>query len=242
VEQIADESRNAAPKTRSPQQQASPKWETTARERIRSSIRKFQRHLTDLVTRQANEADTRLLVTDFLCDALGFDKYSDLTTEYRVGSDYADYGLRLDGDLFAFLEVKRIGTRLGTKHLRQVQSYAVNEGVEWIILTNAAQWQVYHLTAGLPIIMDMVMEVDLITDDTGQKAQLFYLTREAFKKGKIGELWQAKRATSPKSLKQIILSPSVIGAIRKELKKTTGYNVSPDEVASLVARTCLLTD
>jgi hypothetical protein len=37
-----------------------------------------------LADRDANEGDTRLLVTDFLCDGLGFDKYSDLTTEYQV--------------------------------------------------------------------------------------------------------------------------------------------------------------
>jgi len=242
MEQTDTEPQETPAKASARQRPSSPKWETTVRERIRASVRKFQRPLADLITREANEADTRLLVTDFLCDTLGFDKYTDLSTEFRVKNEYADYGLRLEGDLFAFLEVKRVGTKLGTKHLRQVQSYAVNEGVEWIILTNAAQWQVYHLSGGLPIIMDLVMEIDLIDDDAGHKAQLFYLTREAFKKGKLAELWLAKRATSPKSLKQIILSPSVIEAIRKELKKTTGYNVSPDEVATLVARTCLLTE
>jgi hypothetical protein len=35
----------------------------------------------DLIARNANEGDTRLLVTDFLCDGLGYDKYEDLTTE-----------------------------------------------------------------------------------------------------------------------------------------------------------------
>jgi predicted type IV restriction endonuclease len=47
--------------------------------------------------------------------------------------------------------VKRCTTKLGAKHLRQVEMYAVNEGVEWMILTNGQVWQVWHLTAGLPV-------------------------------------------------------------------------------------------
>jgi hypothetical protein len=84
-----------------------------------------------------------LLVTDFLCDGLGFDKYADLTTEYQVKGEFADYGLRIDRELVAFIEVKRVATKLSTRHLRQVEMYAVNEGVEWIILTNGSVWRVY---------------------------------------------------------------------------------------------------
>jgi hypothetical protein len=58
------------------------KWETEARDRLKAAIRRYSKPLADLVARDANEGDTRLLVTDFLCDGLGFDKYADLTTEY----------------------------------------------------------------------------------------------------------------------------------------------------------------
>lgn len=68
-----------------------------------------------LTSRDANEGDTRLLVTDFLCDALGFDKYADLTTEYQVKGEFADYGVRIDRELIAFIEVKRVATKLAPK-------------------------------------------------------------------------------------------------------------------------------
>jgi predicted type IV restriction endonuclease len=77
-----------------------------------------------------NKPELRLLVTDFLSDGLGFDKFEDLTTEYQVRGEFADYGIRIDRDLVAFIEVKRIITKLGAKHLRQVHTYALNEGVE----------------------------------------------------------------------------------------------------------------
>lgn len=118
-----------------------PKWEVDAHSRVRAAITKYMKPLQELAARDANEGDTRLLVTDFLCDALGYDKYSNLTTEYQVKGEFADYGIRIDQQLVAFIEVKRVKTQLNNRHLRQVEMYAVNEGVEWMILTNGADWR-----------------------------------------------------------------------------------------------------
>jgi hypothetical protein len=220
---------------------AAPKWETAARERMRAAIKKFSKPLADLIARDANEGDTRLLVTDMLCDGFGFDKYAELTTEYRVKGEFADYGIRLDKDLIAFLEVKRVATKLAAKHLRQVETYAVNEGVEWVILTSGVVWQVYHITGGLPIVVDLALEVDLLGDETlAQKAnELYYLTKESLKRRQIDTLWQAKRATSPKSLASVLCSENVVTAIRKELKRVTGQSVTDVEVVRLLNETVL---
>lgn len=152
--------------TRQPRdaKRSAPKWETSARERVRTTVRRFHKPLNDLVERDANEGNTRLLVTDFLCDGLGFDKYEDLTTEYQVKGDFADYGIRIEKQLIAFIEVKRCTQKLGLRQLRQVQMYAVNEGVEWMILTNGQVWQVWHLTGGLPVAVDLALEIDLLSD------------------------------------------------------------------------------
>ena len=119
----------------------SPKWETDTRERLRFGVKKFAKPLADFIARDVNEADTRFLVTDFLCEALGYDKFSDLTAEFAIKGEFADYGLRVDKQLVALIEVKRVTTKLSPKHLRQVEDYGVREGVEWLILTNAAQWR-----------------------------------------------------------------------------------------------------
>jgi hypothetical protein len=89
-------------------QRTGPKWETETRERLKANIRRFAKPLTEAADRDANEGDTRLLVTDLLCDALGNDKYADLTTEYQVKGEFADYGIRIDRELVAFIETKRI--------------------------------------------------------------------------------------------------------------------------------------
>jgi len=220
---------------------AAPKWETAARERMRAAIKKFSKPLADLVGRDANEGDTRLLVTDMLCEGFGFDKYTELTTEYRVKGEFADYGIRLDKDLIAFLEVKRVATKLAAKHLRQVETYAVNEGVEWVILTSGVVWQVYHITGGLPMVVDLALEVNLFGDETlaHRANQLYYLTKESLKRRQIDALWQAKRATSPKSLARVLCSDNVVTAIRKELKRTTRQSVTDAEVVRLLNATVL---
>ncbi|MCA1606421.1 MAG: type I restriction enzyme HsdR N-terminal domain-containing protein [Acidobacteria bacterium] len=229
-----------AEETRRPPRDAkrsAPKWESAARERVRATIRRFSKPLLDLVERDANEGDTRLLVTDFLCDGLGFDKYEDLTTEYQVKGEFADYGIRIEKQLIAFIEVKRCTQKLGARHLRQVQMYAVNEGVEWMILTNGQVWQVWHLTGGLPVVVDLALEVDLLGEGTiAQKVDsLFHLSKDAIRRRLLDELWKAKAATAPKSLATIVLSDSVIEAVRKELRRQTAYNVDLTELRRVLS-------
>ncbi|MGH3373978.1 MAG: hypothetical protein ACRDP6_04505 [Actinoallomurus sp.] len=231
---VATEESAPKPKPKNaPSGRGLPKWEQEARARTRTAIRRFSKPLADLLERDANEGDTRLLVTDFLCEALGFDKYEDLTTEYQVKGEFADYGVRIDRQLVAFIEVKRCTQKLNMRHLRQVQMYAVNEGVEWIVLTNGQVWQVYHLTGGLPLIVDLALEVDLLSDDSlAQKADgMFHLTKEALKRRLLDDLWKAKAATAPKSLSGVLLSDAVVDAVRKELRRQTGYNGDAAELA-----------
>ncbi|GAA1022091.1 hypothetical protein Aple_064590 [Acrocarpospora pleiomorpha] len=222
-------------KTVAPSRSA-PKWEIDARDRVRSAIRRYAKPLATLIARDANEAETRLLVTDFLCEGLGYDKYEDLTMEYQVKGEFADYGVRIDKQLVAFIEVKRCNQKLDLRHLRQVQMYAVNEGVEWMILTNGQAWQVYHLTGGLPVVVDLALEVDLLGEDprSAKADALFYLSRNALKKRLIHEVWKSRAATSPKALAQALLSEGVLEAIRKEVRRQTSHNAEPKDLARIL--------
>ncbi len=221
-----------------------PRWEETAESRIRSELSRMTSALTDLQSRDANEGDTRLFVTDFLCYVLGYDKYSDLTTEFVVRGQYADYGVRIDGALVAFIEVKRVGTRLNKSHLRQVEMYAVNEGVTWVILTNGVVWQAYHVGKTTPIEVDLAFEVDLLTK--GQRAKkieaLSYITKEAMIRNRIDDLWQATKATAPESLAHHLTSEPVLNTLRNQIRKETGHRVTNEELASLLKSTVLRPD
>jgi hypothetical protein len=238
---IQDETPTLTEPAKKAAKRGGPKWETESRERLRIAIRKFTKPLNDLLARDANEGDTRLLVTDLLREGFGYDTYDDLTTEYQVRGEFADYGVRIDGDLIAFIEVKRVKTKLAAKQLRQVELYAVNEGVEWAVLTNGAHWQVFHLGDRVPIEIDLALDVDILGDGTvGEKVEeLFYLTRESLKRHQLDELWQARRATAPKSLAGILVSEQVTDAVRKELWRQTRYRVESEDLARLLRETVI---
>ena len=113
-----------------------------------------------------------------------------------------------------------------TKHLRQVEMYAVNEGVEWVILTNGAKWQVYHIgvMAGAPVLMSCHGSRPARPEPSNVKADaLLYISKEAFKRHMIDDLWREKVASSPRSLASTILSETVVDAIQKELRRRTSH-------------------
>ena len=192
-------------------------------DRAKANLRRYQKVLESARARDVGESDTCVVISDFLADVLGYDKYSEVTTEFAVKSTFCDLAIRVGGRLRFLIEVKSAGTDLKENHLRQAVDYAANEGVEWVLLTNGARWQAYHITAGLPVQVDLALDVDLLGDGTAaQKTnQLFYLTRESLKRRQIDELWKARRATSPACLAEVLLSEPVLAAVRKELKRTS---------------------
>jgi predicted type IV restriction endonuclease len=222
-------------------QNDSPKWELTAKTRISNSLKKLNKPTLLLKEKDALEADTRHLVTDILVDALGYDKYENLTAEFAVKGDFADYGVRIDKQLEAFIEVKRISQKLSPSHLRQVESYALKEGVQWAILTNAQVWQAYHVTPvkGQQSEVTLIFEVDILDETLKPSAKtelLFLISKEGLSKGRLAEYLSAQNAVSPKTLKPILLSDDVLAAVRKEIKRKTKHNIDLKDLKNAVKK------
>lgn len=235
---------NPSPIVQSATPKAMPKWEQTARDRVKANLPKVIKPIEGLMSRDAVEADTRMLVTDFLCDVLGYDKYEDLTAEYQVKGDFADFGLRVDKQLKAFVEIKRVKQDLNKTHLRQVESYALREGVVWAILTNGRVWELYRVE---PIVgeqseLTLLYSVDLLDDAIPMKKKnelLYLISREAIQKKVIDEHWKNQLATSPKVIKKALVSNEVIEAIKKEIYRTQKQRVDTKDVKIAIDRLCL---
>lgn len=231
----------ASPSTPKGRASGAPKWETNAKTRISAGLKRLAKPTLMLKEKDAAEADTRHLVTDFLVEVLGYDKYENLTAEFNVKGDWADYGIRIDKQLNAFVEVKRITQKLSVTHLRQVESYALKEGVHWAILTNAQVWQVYYVSPvkGEQSEVSLVFEVDVLDDGMrpGQKADLlFLLSKEAMTRGVLEDYRSAQNAISPKTLKPVLLSDDVLAAIRKEVRRKTKHLVDEKDLKAAVMR------
>jgi predicted type IV restriction endonuclease len=203
-------------------------------ERLTQGLKRLVPILQQQKTRDVAEADTVTLVKDILADVFGYDKYSELTAEHCIRGTYCDLAVKLDDKCVLLLEVKAIGIELNDRHVKQAIDYAANEGIEWVILTNAVVWRLYHVIFSKPIDKQLVSEVDLLASEYKKDAdiaRLFPLTREGFKKGMHVELKDRQDATSRFLVAALLIhNEAVVGAIRRELRRVVDVNVSEDEI------------
>jgi hypothetical protein len=129
-------------------------------ERLMAGIKRFQPIVSASKARDDGEADTVMVVTDMLGEVFRYDKYSELTAEHAVRGTYCDLATKLDGTIQALIEVKAVGLELKEQHVKQAVDYAANQGVDWVILTNAAHWRVYNVTFAKPIGQELVIDID----------------------------------------------------------------------------------
>lgn len=209
--------------------------EEKVKQRIKAGLARFTKRLEEAKASDLNEADTSAIVQAMLDKLLGYDALDDLTQQYKVRGLYADYGVKIDGQLQAFVEVKSARTALNERHLRQVEQYATSEGIDWLILTNGSRWQVYHVTFTKPITRDLVIDVDLTEGPAPQVVdEMHYLTKESLRRGELERVWRERTAVGPCNLLRVLFSAPVLDRVRKELRTITGYNPSPDDLAQAI--------
>jgi len=207
-------------------------------DRAKNSLRRYQKVLEAARLRDVNESDTCVIVSDFLADVLGYDKYSEVTTEFAIRSTFCDLAIKVDGRLQYLIEVKSVGTDLKENHLRQAVDYAANQGVEWVLLTNGILWQAHRLRFEKPIQREEVFSVDLL-DPTAKVTQLleklFLVSREAGGAAAIAAYWQQKEATSRFVVAQVLLDPAVLKLTRRHLKRLfPGVRIDEDSLGALI--------
>ena len=161
-----------------------------------------------------------------LADIFGYDKYSELTSEYAIRGTFCDLAVKLDGKLSTLIEVKAIGIDLKEQHVKQAVDYAANQGVDWVLLTNGNRWCVYHVLFTRPIQTELVVDIDFSVLSARSEAdiELLYLwCKEGWQRSALGDFHTQKQALSRFFLGAMVLSDSVLEVIRRELRR-----VSPD--------------
>ena len=191
-------------------------------ERLASGIKKFQPILDSAKTRDINESDTVVIVNDMLSDIFGFDKYSEITSEFAIRGTYCDLATRTDGKINYLIEVKAINLDLKDQYIKQAVDYAANLGTDWVILTNGIQWNVYKITFGKPIEKELVSTFDFLQlnpKNTSQLEMLYCITKEGCTKSVLEDYHSRKQVLSKYFISNIILSEPILNAIKKELRK-----------------------
>ncbi len=191
-------------------------------ERLVIGIKRFQPILAAAKARDVGEADTVTIIKDMLADVFGYDKYNEITSEHSIRGTYCDLAIKLDGALATLIEVKAIGNDLKDSHVKQAIDYATNQGVEWVLLTNGACWQVYNVLFTKPIDHELVVNIDFcsLSSRTERDLETLYLwCKEGWQRSVLGDYHIQQQALSRFFLGALVLSDPVLDVIRRALRR-----------------------
>ncbi|WMT78866.1 type I restriction enzyme HsdR N-terminal domain-containing protein [Bradyrhizobium sp. Ash2021] len=205
--------------------------------RISAQLKKYQKILGAAKQRDISEADTVTIITGLLSDALGYDKYKDVTSEHAIRGTYVDLVVIVDEKKRFLIEAKAIGVELKDSHVKQAIDYAANDGISWVVLSNGAVWRLYNLKFGKPIDKVMVFEIDILSCDCKSDDVICCfgnLSSEGFSKDSLTDLLNEKQTSSKYTISAVLRSDNMIEALRKEVRRLSGIRLEPDYLRSLI--------
>ena len=211
----------------------------------RKQIMAARKMMEDVERADGNEAETRRRVERIFESVMGYDAFKHISREHAVRgageTEHCDFAIQLDHGEKAspviMVELKRVAVDLATKHLKQVSSYAINAGCEWILLTNGRDWRLYHVSFGQPPQTKRLEAWNLLHDDPAVLAEKFNLiSYRNIKKGGLDQLWEKANVLTPRNVLRAIVSEDSIKFLRRKLKKSTGVLVSPEDVVGAIRR------
>jgi hypothetical protein len=204
---------------------------------LTTGIKAFQPVVANAQKRDINEADTVRIVNDMLGDIFGYDKYADITSEMCIRGGYCDLAIKLGDKVRVIIEAKAIGTELKDTHLRQAVDYAANQGVEWVILTNAAHWKFYKINFQQPITSEEMFSftVEAVNPNRQTDLDMLYVLSKAGTLGKAAEDYYARKQSVNKFfMGALVLSAPVLEVIKREFRRITDIKVETEALAELV--------
>ncbi len=206
--------------------------------RLASGLKKFQSIVSVARSKDINESDTVVIITDMLSDLFGYDKYSEITSEQAIKKTFCDLAIKIEGKVRFIIEVKAAGLDLKEDHIRQAVDYGSNSGVDWVILTNGSSWKVFKIIFGKPVSNELVYEFEFTQLNARKENDLellYYVCKESLGKSVLADFHIQKQTFSKFAVGQLIVSEPIIDAIRKTMKKLyPEVKVSNEEICGLI--------
>lgn len=201
---------------------------------LREQLRVYKKKYLRKEFNKLNEADTRIMTNSFLTEILGYRELEEIKTEYRIKGEYADYVIQLKRKKHFVVEVKSIELDINEKHLRQSLAYAANEGIDWILLLNGREIQLFRVNFNKPITTTLIFKLDLLDNDDFKKAPefLWNLTKKAVERKELEIFYKRTTALEPVNLAKLLYSEEVVRRLRNDLKEETGIYFQMEDVAA----------
>ena len=189
--------------------------------RFNQNVKKFAKILAEAKSRDINESDTVNIINDMLSEIFGFDKYLDITSEYQIRGTFCDLAVKHGDDVQYLIECKAIGSTLKENHLKQAIDYASRAGIDWAVLTNGIEWEIYKVHFGKPVGMKMIASFDFLEDnvkDDKFNEKLFLLSKEGIKKSAIESFHKERKAINKHTIAAILFTDDISTIVRRKLR------------------------
>lgn len=213
--------------------------ELKASKEQRNAMRNARRMIEEVMKIDGNEAETRRRVERIFEDIMGYDALKHLSRERAVKgageTEHVDFAIQLesgpDAQPIVIVELKRVAIELSSKHLKQVVSYSIDAGCEWILLTNGREWKVYHIEFGQPPKVEILDSWNLLEDNIDELVRKFEIIGyRSLRRHGLNKLWKRVKVLAPNSLLAAVITENTLRTIRSNLRKDTGILVNNEEV------------
>lgn len=184
-----------------------------------------------------NEADTLQIIVKVFEDVLGYDALSEISREMEIKSKYVDLTIKIDAKTKFLVEGKSAATKLRDRHIEQGERYAAEGNIQWVLLTNGVEWNLYHLTFDEGIEYERVFSATIAedADALGKAADLLALLhRQAIKTGEHEEFWKKRAALSAVCIGKAIFNEDVLLFIRREIRRHEGTLIPVEDLADAI--------
>ncbi|MCL2469660.1 MAG: type I restriction enzyme HsdR N-terminal domain-containing protein [Alphaproteobacteria bacterium] len=217
--------------------------------RVNANLKAMQKLVQSLNERQVDESNTVRCISEILDKILGYDPYTDITSEFAIkkafNSSYCDLAIKdKNGKVRIMLEAKGITIELNDKHLKQALEYGADTNTRWIILTNLRTWKLYRLTDTRPIDRELVYEfnfMDLNPRNERDLECLFTISKEGEERDMLEGYYSQIKIKNKYIICSFLASDDVYYIIRRNIKRLFDeVQISIEEIENIIKNEIIL--
>jgi predicted type IV restriction endonuclease len=210
-----------------------------------AQLKRFAAAFKEARERGANESDTVMYLVKFFEEVLGYDSLKgEISKELTIKDRFCDIALKIEGEIGVLVEAKAAGVKaLSDKSIEQAENYASRSGVQWVLLTNAIEWKLFHVTfaEGEGIAHDVAFSLNLLElidkDPDLLWDRLSLLSKISMKKKELDDFWSRMKLLCPASVVRTLLAEPVLTVIRRELNREAPARLDVQDVFNAVRDT-----
>ncbi|MEI6706893.1 MAG: TerD family protein [Methylococcales bacterium] len=209
-------------------------------EAIKPHIEQFKNKAEIAKSEHLSEANTRKEIIDGILQyILGYQEYH-IETEQKIPKQplVVDYLITLKNKATMVVEAKKINQILGDKHISQAVSYAYHLKIDFALLTNGIDWQLYYVKPERlrKFRYYHVFSINLFDFNENMAEKLFSISKAGIVKEKSFEIIKSKINALDTIYDDVILSDEIIEKIASIINNSQEHKITHNEVRNVMER------